>query len=501
MAQEVVLKLRVNDDELDQLKAGLEDLGAEFDIIEGNTKKVDKGFKQIGKSSFVFQELNRMTGGFAGKLVDVYNGIGKMNIGLTATRSALIATGVGAFVVALGLVVAYWDEIVEFITEANAKLETQIRRSNIYQESLSYELEILELQQKIREAEGESTEEIIELRKEKIKLLIDESKRELALLKTQQERVLLKMQEITLAEGFMAFIKGDITGGVAGTESERTALLALQEKIREVNKDILKADLALTELENPKKDKTKKGKPVDLTPEVGKIGGFDKSDNEDAKQAQINKLAKDLELDLVDNKALLQKAASDANEEFLNSELAKQARLNAIEADGANARKLIAKQEADSKIEMMWLVSDGLMAVSAIAGKETVAGKALAVASTLVSTYLAAQQAYASQMTIPSPDAPIRAAVAAGVAVAQGLANVKQILSVKVPGGGGGGSVSGGSPSIPPAFNIIGNNPQNQLNDALLSKRNDPVQAFVVDKEVTSAQEMRRSKINASSIG
>lgn len=43
-----------------------------------------------------------------------------------ATRQALIATGIGAFIVALGLVVAYWEEIVEFITGANAELEKNL---------------------------------------------------------------------------------------------------------------------------------------------------------------------------------------------------------------------------------------------------------------------------------------------------------------------------------------------------------------------------------------
>jgi hypothetical protein len=49
----------------------------------------------------------------------------------------------------------------------------------------------------------------------------------------------------------------------------------------------------------------------------------------------------------------------------------------------------------------------------------------LAVAETAVSTYSAAQGAYASQMAIPTPDAPIRAAAAAAAAIVQGLARVR----------------------------------------------------------------------------
>lgn len=53
--------------------------------------------------------------------------------------------------------------------------------------------------------------------------------------------------------------------------------------------------------------------------------------------------------------------------------------------------------------------------------------KAFALAAALIATYQAAQQAYLSQLTIPTPDAPIRAAAAAGIATALGLLNVAKI--------------------------------------------------------------------------
>jgi hypothetical protein len=52
--------------------------------------------------------------------------------------------------------------------------------------------------------------------------------------------------------------------------------------------------------------------------------------------------------------------------------------------------------------------------------------KAFSIAQTLISTYFAAQRAYASQLTA-TPDSPIRAAIAAAAAVASGLARVASI--------------------------------------------------------------------------
>jgi hypothetical protein len=70
--------------------------------------------------------------------------------------------------------------------------------------------------------------------------------------------------------------------------------------------------------------------------------------------------------------------------------------------------------------------------------------KAFAVAETTISTYQAAQKAYLSQLALTTPDAPIRAALAAGIAIASGLARVAAILRVDEKGGGGGGSPTGG---------------------------------------------------------
>lgn len=70
--------------------------------------------------------------------------------------------------------------------------------------------------------------------------------------------------------------------------------------------------------------------------------------------------------------------------------------------------------------------------------------KEIAIAETIISTYFAAQKAFESQMLIPSPDAPIRANIAAGVAIAQGLARVAAIRNTDKGSGGGGGGRSGG---------------------------------------------------------
>jgi hypothetical protein len=82
--------------------------------------------------------------------------------------------------------------------------------------------------------------------------------------------------------------------------------------------------------------------------------------------------------------------------------------------------------------------------------------KNLSIAEAIISTYLAAQKAYTSQLTL-TPDSPIRASIAAAVAIASGLARVAVIKSQKFDGGGstGGGGTAGGSTGSSSGGNIL----------------------------------------------
>ena len=128
--------------------------------------------------------------------------------------------------------------------------------------------------------------------------------------------------------------------------------------------------------------------------------------------------------------------------------------------------------------------------------------KAAQIATATIETYLSAQKAYTSQLIPGDPTSPIRAGIAAGVAVAAGLANIAKIASQKFEGGGSsgggsdfsGGGVGGGE--IAPQFNVVGDAGINQL--AQLQQQ--PTQAFVVSGEVTSAQALDRNRVTNATL-
>jgi hypothetical protein len=128
--------------------------------------------------------------------------------------------------------------------------------------------------------------------------------------------------------------------------------------------------------------------------------------------------------------------------------------------------------------------------------------KAAQIGQATIDTFKAATGAYSSMASIPVVG-PILGGIAAAAAVAAGLLNIKKIQATKfdggtVPsaGGEGGGSAITASSIMSPNFNIVGNNPVNQL--AQLGAQ--PVQAYVVSGEVTTAQSLDRNRIKNATL-
>ena len=238
------------------------------------------------------------------------------------------------------------------------------------------------------------------------------------------------------------------------------------------------------------------------------------------RQAAIDKINKDLEIQKENEKAETEIQKIELEKERKIAELD---RLKATEEEKANiiafydnkilkAKETINQKEIDAARQKTLAVGNALNQLSNIAGENTVAGKGFAVAAATINTYQGVTDALAAKTVTPF-DTALKFINAASI-LSNGLRTVKQIVSVKIPnaaggsGSGGASTPSGGSPiqsggsvSIPPAFNVVGASGTNQLADAIGGQTQQPVQAFVVSSEVTSAQELDRNIIDDASIG
>ena len=153
----------------------------------------------------------------------------------------------------------------------------------------------------------------------------------------------------------------------------------------------------------------------------------------------------------------------------------------------ADARIQLTKAEKDAKIQAATETANTLENLSTLIGKQTAIGKAAAVASTTITTYNAAMQAYQRGVEIPFVGM-VLGPVNAALAVAAGIANVKKILSVQVPGGGSGGSAPSGInfPSAPVTPQLA----TTTLNQGQVNQMaNATARAFVLESDVTGNQE------------
>ena len=239
-------------------------------------------------------------------------------------------------------------------------------------------------------------------------------------------------------------------------------------------------------------------------------------------EQEAGKLGRELELEELDRKRSIRDLIEELNQEELDNafEQARQelaiAERQAMEelellkatdeeklqaAEGfAKQRNKIAEEEAKFREELEKKVADANLSVAAgalgavadLLGENSKAAKAFAVAQTTIQTYQAAQAAYASQLIPGDPTSPVRAAIAAGVAIASGLANVRSILSTD-PNGGGAPS----KPTVPSfnpggAINIPGAGDNTVIPD---NQQPSVLKAYVVSSDMTSAQEADK-KIN-----
>lgn len=177
------------------------------------------------------------------------------------------------------------------------------------------------------------------------------------------------------------------------------------------------------------------------------------------------------------------------------------------ERQDAEASKKIDDAEAEAKKQNLAKVGGLLMNFAALAGEQTSAGKAAAIAGTLISTYQSATDSYKSLAGIPIVG-PALGAAAAAVAVASGFKQIQAIKSVKVPKGRGGEGAATPSASgftaaatQAPQFNVIGGGATNQLAGLLAEDSQKPVRAYVVSNEVSTAQSLDRNIVESATLG
>jgi hypothetical protein len=266
--EKINLELQANTKEAQK---NVDDLNKKVKDTGRSARKAGKDLSagmQIGNEAV--RALDRYTGGLASKLVAV----GKAaKLSGKAMKSALISTGIGALVVALGLVVEYWDEIGEALGFINKDLERQKALNDELLTSVDSQLSLLQKEQKYNEQRGISNSENLE--KQKQILLAKDAilKRSIKILETQLLQEQAAAKEVTtwdkINAGFQGFLFGyskqvELLAKTASISTEEQKKINdLQGELNKLKGEELDIDLLL----NPPAKKKKEEK-VETDPAI-----------------------------------------------------------------------------------------------------------------------------------------------------------------------------------------------------------------------------------------
>jgi hypothetical protein len=547
-------------------------------------KDVDGFNKGLRKNQDAVRLVDQLTGGMVTQFRTFSSGVSQsikalkgLNLGLKGMKSALIATGIGAFVVALGTVVAYWDEIVDFITGASKEQQRLNDEADRTLDLLDQSLGILEQQIALAELRGEDASELVtELRKELLlqqEILDKEIERRQLQLDSQKE----KDKELTFWEkaqvgakflydrqGALLDIQKFQTDESEETVKKQDELNKLKSKTLSIDQKIAKLDKEETDRKQKVIDDIEKKKLDAKKEELARIKEFNKlqeqiddalivskADKRAKERDDINKHYDDLIFDLIMAEELTvetELALNEARREKLAEQQTKFDEEDQAEKDKENEEFMALQQvkidEAQKELDAVKeledkkqkFAQDTLDNASRIAGEETKLGKTMLVAKQLLAAkeFLISIGALKQKANVAAAEANLSAAKG-GTAIAEGTAetakigfpqNILPLIAYAATAAGiissiksavtgtkkaaaeAGGSAGGSTPTPvqpvappPPAFNIVGTTETSQLAETITGQTQQPIQAYVVSNDVTTAQSLERNIVQGATIG
>jgi hypothetical protein len=500
---------------------------------------------------------------------------------LAGIRTGIAATGIGLLVVALGAIVAYWDDIKEAVNGVSSEQETLNQQSQTNLDIEQQKLDTIGSQDNVLKLQGKSEKEILKIKLAQTDQVIKASEiqieQSIATAKAQTEAA--KRNQEILA-GVLKFLSLPLTMILKTVDAVGAALgkdFGLEDKVfkglasfvfdpketqQEGDKVVAEQKKALDKLKNDRAG-------LQLS-----INNIDKQANKDAadKRKEANDKAIELEKQKADALERIRQGEIDTEAERRAEELRQiqqqyaeliaeadkygqdttalkeaqrtkekelqdkfdtedaEKKLAADEKKKADDQKkldeekrikdekiAIAQAEADAKLAIQNAVLDnvsgGIGVLKQLGEKNKavqkaaiIAENAAGIARIIINTKAANAKAIAtSPTTFGQPWVTINT-ISGALGVAGSLLATKKALSQLGGGsagsapstGSGGGGASGGA-AASPSFNVVGNSGVNQIAQTLGSQQ--PVQAYVVANNVTTAQALDRNIIQNASIG
>ena len=154
-----------------------------------------------------------------------------------------------------------------------------------------------------------------------------------------------------------------------------------------------------------------------------------------------------------------------------------------------------------ARIEGYKSIGNAAGALADLIGKQTAAGKVLAISQAVINTWLGVTEVLKTKSTLPEPLATISRIANVATVIATGLAAVKNITKTQVAGAGAtsaGSALSSATPA--PLRQVSTNNTTTLDQQSLQAIGNATVRAFVVESDITNNQQRIRTLNRAARI-
>ena len=522
----------------------LDEFQKEYTKLEKQTQKTNVQVANLGGT------LDKVTGGAVTKFNTFKGSIASVTKGFKSLKFAIAATGIGALVLAITAVTTAFRASEEGQNKFQ-RFFTQIKTviGNVTDILADFGMAVINVfTGNFKEAKasidaavdsiknfGEETRKEIEIAGQlaDMRAKADKAERQLILDRAEANRRVAELREIAAnkesvsVEDRIAAIKeaGRVEEEITAREIE-AARLRFEAKQQE-------NALSKSTKEDLDEEARLRAKLTEL--ETGRLR------IQKALTAEITTALREAE---TERKAIIQEEIN-ANKEAVNSFIESLKRIREAEAEAKkveqeedakrDAENLARKQRIDaaridSEMKVLNAKKSAVDQVISLFGAETAAGKAALIAKQI----LAAQEMIAeARKTITFSSlvaARSSAAVAEGTAqtakigfpqnipmligyalqavgiigaISQAVGKSKSVAS-SLGAGGGGGSIQ--TPQVPtgttpPAFNVVGASGTNQLATAIAGQQEQPVKAYVVSGDVSTAQELDRNIVQGAAIG
>lgn len=491
------------------------------------------------------------------------SGVRAFTAGLSGMQKALLATGVGALVAGLGLVIANWEKISEWIGISNKQAESFVGISGKIADEYSRMSGDLDYQLRLRKAQGEEISSVAE---------------------AQERLTLLTSQQVDL-DSQIARIRNAVAIGTVKEKDVSEELASLDEQRAELNEAQLKAQQdyniaraqAATDARKEQEEEIARLKRMaelreqinasslnvdvpdleDVEAPVADFSGLTENPEADAllayQQAQLDALDR-----LTDRRMRL--AAIATEDEELNAD--EQLRIQ----EDANARKLALlqqfeeqaygagdvsaavawqQQQADLELEtaeetyakekairdkavqdeverrqrMSAIMQSSAGAISSIltsvadayeasAGDSEAAAervKGIRIAAATIDTISGAIGAYMqASATIPPPAGQIIGAIQAAAVTAAGIAQIAQIKNTDISGGSSSSPSSGSMSAVVPAPTLNTEIPTvrnltGASEEERLNRMAEDQRVYILSSDIEASQNSRRVRVRESS--